>query len=250
MKEPITALRKGQGTGKIVFIHGNMASAKWWMPVMDALASRYEMLAVNLRGFGDGPDTPEVVSLADHARDIYELVHKHSLEHFVLAGHSLGGGVAMQFAAEYPDLLSGLVLVDSTPIGGMQEIDYALLQMVVENKELAVASLKGTLVKMTDENLLNELMVDALRALPAVIPNTRALEGADFTGKAAAFHKPVFVIHGELDVLVPAVEAEKAYKAYPNGQLKIIPGVGHNPQVEDTKAFTTALQDFVSRLGQ
>jgi branched-chain amino acid transport system permease protein len=248
MKQLITALHKGQGAKKLVFVHGNMASAKWWRPVMAALDQEYEMLAVNLRGFGDSPDTPEQVTLADHANDIYELTRKYRFEQLVLVGHSLGSGIAMQFAADYPELLTGLVLVDSTPVAGMQGIDYNLLQMVVNNKELAMTSLKATLIKALDQGFLSELLEDGVRALPSVIPNTRALDGADFSAEAPDFAKPVLVVHGALDALVPVAEAEKAVQIYPNAILKIIPDVGHNPQVEDPMAFVTVLRNFVNKL--
>ena len=248
LKQPIAALRKGAGDKKNVFVHGNMASARWWQPVMDGLAGEYEMLAVNLRGFGDSPETPPQVSLADHALDIYELVQEAGFTRFTLVGHSLGGGVAMQFAALYPDLLAGLVLVDSTPIGGIQGIDYSLLEMVVTNQELAMTSLKSTLVKAVDEAFMQELLADGRKALPAVIPNTRALEGADFSAVAAAFDKPVLVVHGALDNLLPAAESEKTARAYPQGVLRIIPDVGHNPQVQDTAAFISTLREFKANI--
>lgn len=248
MKQSINAIHKGEGTNKIVFIHGNMASAKWWKPAMNALAKEYEMLAVNLRGFGDSPNTAEQVLLTDHARDLYELTQSHDFRQFAVVGHSLGGGVAMQLAADYPELLTGMVLVDSTPIDGIRGIDYDILQTVVSNKELAMASLKETLVKALAEDFLSELLADLVRALPAVIPNTKALENADFTSAAKAFAKPVLVVHGANDVLVPVAESEKAVLAYPNAILKIIPGVGHNPQVEDSEAFIAVLRGFVNSL--
>lgn len=248
MQQLIHAVRYGQGGKQLVLIHGNMASANWWRPVGESLSDSYTLLAVDLRGFGDSPDTPEQVTLADHAKDIYDLVQQEGLENFVLVGHSLGGGVAMQFAAQYPDLLAGLVLVDSAPVGGMKDIDYNLLEMVVNNKELSMASLKGTLTKVPHDAFLNELLADGLRSLPAVIPNTRALDGADFKAAAASFAKPVLVIHGSQDILMPLAESEKTALIYPQAMLTIIPDVGHSPQVEDTATFVAALEDFINKL--
>lgn len=241
MKEMIYTIRQGCGQQKIVFIHGNMASSRWWQPAMDMLVNDWDMLAVDLRGFGSSPDGQDVVTLADHATDIYEAVQQHKFSPFLLVGHSLGGGVAMQFAADYPEMLTGLVLVDSSPVGGMTGIDYKLLQMLIDNKELVISSLRGTMASNIDENYFTQLAADALRSLPAVIPNTRALENADFTHSGACFSKPVLVIYGEKDQLVPLAEAEKQVSAYSEAKLMVIPGVGHNPQVEDTQAFAQCI---------
>ena len=248
MKQLINAIRKGQGIKKLVFIHGSLASAKWWQPVMNALDTEFEMLAVDLKGFGDSPDASDQVTLADHAREIHDLAKATGFEQFIIIGHSLGGGVAMQFAADYPELLTGMVLVDSTPIGGIQGIDYSIIQRVVNNKELAMDMLKATLIKALDEGFLIELLADGVRAVPALIPNTRALEAGDFTAKAPDFYKPVLVIHGELDVLISAAESEKAASLYPHADFKVIPEVGHNPQVEAPDTFISILRDFVNKL--
>lgn len=245
MKAMIHTIRQGSGQQQIVFIHGNMASSRWWQPTMDALINDWDMLAVDLRGFGRSPDGEVTVTLADHAKDIYEAVQQHKLRSFLLVGHSLGGGVAMQFAADYPEMLTGLVLVDSSPVDGMTGIDYQLLQMVIENKELVVSSLRGTMTTNIDEDYFAQLAADALRSLPAVIPNTRALEAADFTHSAACFNKPVLVIYGEKDQLVTLAEAEKQVAAYSVAKLTVIPSVGHNPQVEDTQAFALCINSLL-----
>lgn len=238
-------IRNGEGNKRVLFIHGNLASANWWKPTMDALKLECDMLAVDLRGFGRSPDGEENVTFANHAKDIYEIVQLNNFHDFIIVGHSLGGAVAMQFAADYPELLTGLVLVDSSPVGGMADVDYQLLQMVIANKELVVTSLKGTMAIGIDEDYFAQLSKDALRSLPAVIPNTRALEGTDFTERAAYFDKPVLVIYGEKDQLVSLAEAEKQVAAYPMAKLTVIPGVGHNPQVEDTQAFVKHINSFL-----
>ncbi|MDF2500854.1 MAG: hypothetical protein K0Q77_1568 [Anaerosporomusa subterranea] len=242
-------VRKGKpGAKRIVLIHGNMASTRWWQGVMNIMEDDFELLALDLRGYGKSPNGSAFVSLADHAADIAELVKIEEFAPFNLVGHSLGGAVTMQFAALYPDMLEGLVLVDSAPVDGMKDIKYDLVQMMLENQTILLAALKSTLVKPVPEEVWAEFAEDCLLGAKSVMANTRALDGADFTAAARAFAKPVLVIHGEQDRVVPVAEAEKAVAAYPQSRLEIVAGVGHNPQVEDAATFTQLLGDFVRAL--
>lgn len=242
-------VRKGKpGAKRIVLIHGNMASTRWWQGVMNIMADDFELLALDLRGYGKSPEGPAIVSLADHATDIAELAMTADFAPFTLVGHSLGGAVAMQFAALYPDMLEGLVLVDSAPVDGMKDIKYDLVQMMLDNQTILLAALKSTLVKPVSEEVWTGFAEDCLLGAKSVMANTRALDGADFTVAARAFTKPVLVIHGEKDRVIPVAEAEKAVAAYPQSRLAIVTGVGHNPQVEDVATFTKLLGDFVRAL--
>ncbi len=240
-------IRQGGGRKKVVFIHGNMGSVRWWQPAMKILADSLDMTAVDLRGFGSSPDGAEDVTLADHAADIYRIIEMLAFSPVTLVGHSLGGAVAMQLAADYPSIVEKMALIDSAPLGGMHDIDYQLLQAVCSNPDLLVASLKGIMAACVDEAYFAALAQDALRGAAAVIPNTRALEKADFSAGAARFGKPVLVVHGERDIVVPVAEAEKLAAAY-QGQLTVLAGVGHNPQVENTPEFCRILLDFVNRV--
>lgn len=246
MSNRIHRIRQGNGAKRLVFIHGNMGSARWWLPAMDALKADCDMIAVDLRGFGGSPDGPDQVAMIDHAHDIRDILQDQDFEGFVLVGHSLGGAVAMQFAALYPEDLSGLVLVDSAPLTGLSPVDYALLEMVLGNPEMLVASLKMTMALPVDEEYFRGLAEDCLRGIPAVIPNTRALEKIDFSRDAGRFEKPVLVVHGEHDALIPVRESQQTAAAYPQGRLTVISGCGHNPQVEATAVFAETLMNFLN----
>lgn len=247
MKGRLYARCQGRGEASIVFIHGNTGSSRWWEPTMKMLKSEFNMTAVDLRGFGLSPDGPDNVTFADHAGDIKKVVDELGLRELILVGHSLGGGVAMQFAALFPERLQGLVLVDSAPLGGLKGIDYDFLEKAIKNGWM-VAGLKATMVQPPEDAYFAQLAQDCIRSLPAVIPNTRALEAADFTAAAPHFAKPVLVIQGDKDPLVSLAEAEKIAAAYPHATLTVIADAGHAPQVEQTAAFARCLREFAAAL--
>lgn len=246
MNEPIHFIRCGNGVKKVLFIHGNMGSTRWWLPVIELLNNECDMIAVDLRGFGSSPDGLAVVNLGDHAQDIQNVVREQNFSDFIIVGHSLGGAVAMQVAADYPESLSGLVLMDAPPVSGLSNVDYSLLEKLLENPEILVSSLRMTMVLPVDETYFQGLAQDCLRGIAAVIPNTRALEKADFSADTGRFGKPVLVIHGEHDAVVPVGEGQKTASAYPNAKLVIIEGCGHNPQVEATATCAEALRQLLT----
>ena len=247
MQDGLYYHRQGAGDARIVFLHGNTGSSRWWRLTMNALQKEYSMLAIDLRGYGRSPDGTGSVTLADHAREIHQLLGSLNIGDFVLVGHSLGGGVAMQFAADYPDTLRGLVLVDSVPVDGLKGVDYGFLELALKNNWL-VAGLKATMVQPPDAAYFAELAEDCLRSAAAIIPNTRALEAASFLGSAPLFPKPVLVVHGEMDAIVALAEAEKTVQCFPAANLAVIAGAGHSPQVESPAEFAGQLQRFMASL--
>lgn len=246
MQEKLYSVCRGRGTTQIVFIHGNMASAKWWRPVMESLDEEFIMLAVDLRGYGQSPDGAQTVTLAQHAYDLHEVINSQGFSQFILVGHSLGGAVAMEFVLQYPELAAGLVLVDSAPVGGMKNIDYGRVEMMLADRNILEMALRFTLAKPVEEVYFAELLDDAYRSIPAVIPNTRALDGADFTARVKVFAKPVLVLQGEKDVIVSLADAKAAAQAFPNGRCIMIAEAGHNPQIEDPVEFARHLRDFAA----
>jgi pimeloyl-ACP methyl ester carboxylesterase len=123
MSEPKTRQAKGDGITiqlaewpgaekTILCVHGLSANCRWWDIIATALAPQYHVLALDIRGRGlsDKPSTG--YSLAHHGRDIQALLDDLSLDRVVLMGHSLGAFIASAFAAEHPDRVERLILVD------------------------------------------------------------------------------------------------------------------------------------------
>lgn len=238
-------LHTGNSGNKILLIHGNVASANWWRPAMELLQDRFNLVAVDLKGYGDSGPGEKDVTILRHAQDIVETLDELEFFPCVAVGHSLGGAVAMELAKVFPNKISKLVLVDSAKIAGMGPYDYNLLEQVVENVELLKSSLKATFFQPIPKEIESTLLGDCVKAKDAFIPNTKALTQVNYTEAAEEFFKPVLVLRGEKDVFISAEEAEKIKEAYPNSELKVITGSGHNPPLEATGLFCKEIAKFV-----
>lgn len=248
MMKTLHYFRSGNGMEKILFIHGNLASSHWWRPAMIRLDDSFDMLAVDLRGCGRSERGKADITIKQHAEDIMEILQQQHFFPCTVAGHSLGGAVAMQLAVDMPSYLKAMILVDSAYIGGMGPFDYSLLETVVKDEQVLLTSLKATLAVDVPPALMEGLIADCLLAKDVFIPNSRALTTVDFSEKAPSFMKPVLVMQGEKDAVVPLSEAQKTARLYPHASLVILPASGHNPQIEVPDLFAETVRQFIASL--
>lgn len=112
--ETYAYLESGKGPQTLVLIHGNLSSSLYFSPLIERLPAEVRVLAPDLRGFGDSTYVERVGSLKDLARDVKLFLDALGVREAAICGWSLGGGVAMEFAAAYPEMASRLILIDST----------------------------------------------------------------------------------------------------------------------------------------
>ncbi|WP_260412499.1 alpha/beta fold hydrolase [Alkalihalobacillus sp. TS-13] len=106
------------GACNLVLLHGNMASSDQWDLLMEDLDPRYTVYAVDLRGYGKSTYHTSIQSISDFSKDLKLFTDELGLKSFHLMGWSNGGGVAMQFAADYPEIVEKLILLASMSTRG------------------------------------------------------------------------------------------------------------------------------------
>ncbi|WP_130859444.1 intracellular short-chain-length polyhydroxyalkanoate depolymerase [Gracilibacillus phocaeensis] len=111
------------GEHVILLIHGNMASSAQWDLLMEQLDPAFTVYAVDLRGYGESSYHQPVHSIRDFSEDVKQLVDQLALQNFMLIGWSNGGGVAMQFAANYPEYIHKMILLSSISTRGFPAMD-------------------------------------------------------------------------------------------------------------------------------
>ena len=111
--ETYAYLEKGSGK-PLILIHGNLSSSIYYLPLIERLPENIRVIALDLRGFGDSSYLSKFDSLANLATDIQLFMSELKIEKASIAGWSLGGGVAMEFASRYPRSVDKLILINST----------------------------------------------------------------------------------------------------------------------------------------
>ena len=251
----------------ILLIHGMAGSSRAWREVMPALAEHHRVLAPDLLGHGASGKAATDYSLGAHASMLRDLMGRLGIDRATVVGHSLGGGVAMQLAYQYPDRCERLVLVASGGLG--REVSMILRALSLPGAELVLPIVTPAFVRKLG-NALSAWLWDRgvrsgraaemwgayaslgdaetrrafFRTLRAVVdPGGQAVSATDRLYLAEL--TPTLIMWGDADPIIPVDHARAANAAMPGSRLEIFEGVGHFPQSEAPKRFVEVLRDFV-----
>ena len=262
------AYRMTGGGPPLLLLHGIGDSSKGWLPLIPALAERYTVIAPDLLGHGGSAKPRADYSVAAYANGMRDLLDVLGIERVTLVGHSLGGGVAAQFAYQYPGRCERLVLVasggvarDVTPI--LRLAAAPLAELTLPMLRLPVARLAGIAalqaLKVTGSNLGADAddLVRVFDALPdgdARTAFTRTLRSVvDWRGQVITMLDrcylvetlPTLLLWGDRDGIIPVDHAYLAHTSMPASRLEIFAGAGHFPHHADPERFLEVLQEFI-----
>jgi pimeloyl-ACP methyl ester carboxylesterase len=262
------AYRAGGSGPVLVLVHGITSASSTWDAVMPALARRFTVIAPDLLGHGQSAKPRGDYSLGAYASGVRDLLVALGHEHATFVGHSLGGGVAMQLAYQFPERCERLVLVGSGGLG--REV----------NVLLRAATLPGSDVVLP--LLVNRHLLDAGRLAASLLGKVGLRVGTDIAEMArghasladrdarAAFvhtlrtiidaggqrvdardrlylaeHVPFLIVWGEHDSIIPVAHGRDAHALVPSSRLEVFERSGHFPHVDEPTRFIALLEEFV-----
>jgi pimeloyl-ACP methyl ester carboxylesterase len=252
----------------VVLIHGMVNSSRHWEAVALRLAEEYTVIAPDLLGHGDSAAVRGDYSLGAHAASIRDLLATIGVDRATLVGHSLGGGVAMQFFYQFPQRTERLVLVSS---GGLGREVSLLLRGAALPGASAIVWVAAHPRLMTALDAAGQRLRDRGSAkgplLQAVVRALRPLEdpGArkaflqtlrsviDFHGqRVSAVDRlyllrpmPTLIVWGERDNTIPLAHGRAAHDAIPGSRFETLPRAAHFPHLEDPEGLAEVLRDFL-----
>ncbi len=257
------------GSGPVLLlIHGMAGSSETWLPVMPALARDFTVVAPDLMGHGASAKPRGDYSLGAFASGLRDLLVALRLERATLVGQSLGGGVAMQFAYQFPERCQRLVLVSSGGLGEEVNLGLRLLALPGVEYVLPIActtwlhdavvsvakvfryvGLQPTVNAVEMWNAYGSLADGATRT--AFLHTLRAV--VDPAGQRVSARNrlylasmlPTMIVWGDHDHVIPVHQAYETHDAIPGSRLEIFKGAGHFPHSERPNQFVDALTDFM-----
>ncbi len=264
---PVSYVQAGSGP-VLLLIHGIAGRLENWQEVIEPLARHHTVVAADLPGHGGSAPAGGDYSIGGFAAGLRDLLVALGLERATLVGHSLGGGIAMQFAYQFPEMSERLVLVSSGGLGS--EVSLILRAASLPGADAVIGATAGV-------GSTIGLAVARGLAVVGLRPNTDAAEiargyasladrdrrkaflatlhGIIGTGgqriQAADRHyladgMPILIIWGERDPIIPLQHGEDAHAALPGSRLEVCEGVGHLPQLEKPARFVDVLERFIA----
>ena len=263
-------VRAGSGPA-LLLLHGIGNNCQTWSGVIDRLAESHTVIAPDLLGHGASDKPRGDYSIAAYANGMRDLLSVLDIEQATVVGHSLGGGIALQFAYQFPERCERLALVGSGGLG--PELSAGLRAATLPGAELVLTALTGVSgpLRLGFQTLdrighvagwkrVRDLAEagDALLALKDVEARRaflRTLRGvADARGQAVtaldrlylANAVPMLVIWGSRDPIVPARHAETVRTLVPTARVEVFEGAWHWPHLDDPDRFCDVLLQFIA----
>jgi pimeloyl-ACP methyl ester carboxylesterase len=237
-----------RGGRRVLYVHGTGCSSEVWIPHMTAVADAHAPVAIDLPGHGRSPGRG-FRGIADYAYFVVELAKTLGWDRFVMVGHSMGGAIALLTALHHPELLDGLVLVDT---GARLRVHPALLRGAREAATAALAP--ATDRSWAYAGATPQSVVDAVQRLTAATDpwvtygDWIADDTFDVMSRLKDIRVPTQIACGAEDRLTPVKYHELLAAQISGARLTIIEKAGHWVFWEQPETFTRAVRAFLDGL--
>jgi pimeloyl-ACP methyl ester carboxylesterase len=258
--------RAGEGP-VLLLLHGIAGSSETWLPAMRLLRRDFTVIAPDFLGHGASAKPPGDYSLGNYAAGLRDFLDVLEIDRATVIGQSYGGGVAMQFAYQFPERCERLALVDAGGLG--REVSWLLRLVTLPGAEYVLPALFLAPVRDWGNSILSFLQDRGIRSerasemwrsfgsltdpanraafvrtMRAVIdPGGQAVSAMDRLYLAREM--PTLIVWGDRDKIIPVSHAYQTHEAIPNSRLEIMSNVGHFPHVEEPFRFVEILADFI-----
>jgi pimeloyl-ACP methyl ester carboxylesterase len=259
----------GEDGPLVLLVHGITSSAAAWDPVTELLARDHRVLVPDLLGHGDSAKPRGDYSLGAHAAGLRDLMIALGEERATVVGHSLGGGIAMQFAYQFAQRVERLALVSSGGLGrevglllraaalpgAAQVLPFVAAPWLLD-AGAAVARGLGKIGLKAGSDLSGmaqgiaslgsrEARAAFIATVQSVIdPGGQRVNASDRLYLAAEV--PTLIVWGERDPMIPVAHARAAHAAMPGSRLELFEQAGHFPFHDDPARFAGVLGDFIA----
>lgn len=252
----------------LLLVHGLACDHSTWLPVIDELAKSHTVLVPDLLGHGQSAKPRADYSVGGFANGMRDLLTVLGIDKVTVVGHSFGGGVAMQFAYQFPERTERLALVSSGGLGPEVTPILRAITLPGFDQAMTVATLPGlhhagllalrTLHKLGGPARDLGEVADVYQRFgdKATLAATRHVTRAviDWRGQIVTMADrayltaamPMLVVWGRDDLAIPVKHAEHAARLAPQARVEILEHSGHFPHKDHPEKFAEILADFVA----
>ena len=252
----------------VVLVHGITGSSDTWQDVIEPLAERYTVVAPDLLGHGESAKPRGDYSLGAHASGLRDLLAALGHDKGTIVGHSLGGGVVMQMAYQFPERCERMVLVSSGGLG--REVHWLLRAASLPGSEFVLPLLASSGIVNAGTSVGSFVGRLGLRAGPDLGEMWRGFASlGDVSARGAFIHTlrnvidpggqhvdatdrlylaqrmPTMLMWGERDPIIPVRHGRAAQEIIPGSRFEVFNDSGHFPHRDQPRDFVKTLTDFI-----
>lgn len=229
----------------LVLVHGAGGNHLIWPPQVRRLP-KTAVYALDLPGHGASPPPP-CATISAYSEVIRDFADALELPYFVLAGHSMGGAIALDFALAYGYRLAGIVVIGA---GARMKVSSAILNGVVEDFMSVTAKIVEYSYHPSTSAQEKERYLQRLRENdPEILrKDFLAVEAFDVTDRLENITAPTLILCGQEDRMTPPSLSQSLHRCIPNSRLHIIPNAGHNVIVEQPEIVAAYIDEFITQL--
>ena len=256
---------RDEGIGfPIVLLHGTAASLHTWDAWTEQLIKNYRVIRLDLPAFGlTGPNKNADYSIESYTRFLAQFLEKIKVDKFYLAGNSLGGNIAWNYAAEHPDKVAKLILIDASglPTNKPQPAIFKMAKTPILNSLFLyltpqfiirknIEQVYGNKLKVTDSLIIRYHKM-SLRTgnRKAFIDRAKIdfnLNKKSNLAKLKSVKSPTLLIWGAKDTWIPLENGKRMDSLLPNSKLVILKNSGHVPMEENPEESLVFLNIFLN----
>ena len=244
-------LRKGNGK-TLVLQHGFMSGTAYWEYVASKLSTNYDVIALDLPGFGERSTETAIDSVTGYVDDLLERLQKLEIDHFHLCGHSLGGMIAQELSLTAPEKVDRLILYATGPDGSMPGRFETFAESIEQiKKEGADTTIKRTVASWFLKADLDPCYPAALTlaqqaSSQAIMMGYTAMHSWQSIDRLKNIQAKTLVLWPDRDQSYQWPHPQRLWQDIENSSLAVIPGCAHNAHLEKPDLFNALVSDFLS----
>ena len=237
----------------IIFLHSWLGSWRYWLPTMDHISERYRAYALDFWGFGESDRRDSEFSVAEYVTMLLGFMDNMGLQRVNLAGHGLGGMVAIRAAGEHPERF-GKIMTVSAPINGAQAISVrpgALLSRLFgRSNPTNIWTKMVRQIDMNDAQIKDEIIEDTDSLSETVVERVvSSILNSDLRADLARLELPVLAMYCTHDSIVNHNQADLLRDEHRSLQVLKLPRSNHFPFLDQPNVFDRLLLDFLASEG-
>ncbi|MFX1293588.1 MAG: alpha/beta fold hydrolase [Promethearchaeota archaeon] len=232
----------------LIFLHGWAENHKIWRYQVEFFKKNYQILTLDLRGFGLSSKPTYGYALELQSGYLYKLINALNLEDYWLIGHSLGGMLTLQFCNKFFKEINGAILIGTTSYFPKKITTLGHLGFFFISKSLRQIWQRTLKSIQPDHqrNIIQDLLRD-IDSVPLYVSAACGFAVINFKVKLNSIICPILIIIGEKDELIPPELSLRMHQTLPNSQISIIKNTGHMSFIEKPEKINQILAQFLQQ---